>query len=83
LVFLESLEVRLDRSLDFPRVLDREEMADDLAVMFSLTRQPKRRIPFLRDFSVRHHLNFLRCSGDFTGVFGGFGTLPFISSERP
>lgn len=83
MVFLESLDVRLDRPRDFPRVFDREEMADDLTVIFGLTRQPKRRIPFLRDFGVGHHLNSLRRSGDFAGVVGGFGTLPFISAERP
>ena len=60
MILLKPLEVRLDRSRDFPRVLDRKEMADDPTVMLSLARQTKRRIFFFRDFSVRHHLNFLR-----------------------
>jgi hypothetical protein len=38
MVLLEPLEVRLDRPSDFPRILDREKMADDLTVMFSLAR---------------------------------------------
>jgi hypothetical protein len=49
-ILLKPVEVRLDRSRDFPRVFDRKEMADDLTIMFSLTRQTKRRIFFLRDF---------------------------------
>ena len=60
MILLKPLEVRLDRSRDLPLVLDRKEMADDLTVMLSLARQTKRRIFLFRDFSVGHHLNFLR-----------------------
>jgi hypothetical protein len=58
-------------------------MADDLTVMFILTRQTQRRIPFLCDFSVGHHLTFCDGSGDFVRLIGGFGTLPFINADRP
>jgi hypothetical protein len=40
-ILLKPLEVRLDRSCDLPRVLDRKEMADDLTVMLGLARRTK------------------------------------------
>ena len=46
-VLLKPFEVRLDRAGNFLRILDREEMPDDLAVMLGLARKAKRGILLL------------------------------------
>jgi hypothetical protein len=60
MIFLQPLEMRLDRSGDFPRVLYREEMPDNLTIVLGLPREVKRRIFLLCNFSVGHHLDLLR-----------------------
>ena len=52
MVFLQPLEMRLDRTRDLTRILDRQEMPDDLGVVFGLARQTQREVEFLISASV-------------------------------
>jgi len=58
-VFLKPLKVRLDRSCNLFRIFHGQEMPHNLAVMFGLPREPKRRVLLLRDFCIGHYLNLL------------------------
>ena len=58
-IFLQPLEMRLDRDRDVFGIFHRQKIAYELAVMFGLAWEAKSRIPFLLYFRIGHNLNFL------------------------
>lgn len=64
MVAAKSFEMRLDCTGDLFRILDGQEMANNLRVVLRLPWKAERRIKLFRDFSVGHHLNNLRRPGE-------------------
>ena len=59
MVFLQPGEMRFDGERYFLRVLDREEMPDDLRIMLSLTWQAQGGVEFFGNFGIGHYLHEL------------------------
>lgn len=60
MILLKALKMSLNRNGNFWRIFNGKEMADNLRILFCLTRKPERRIALFLDFAVSHDLNDFR-----------------------